>query len=98
MGGLWCAEEQPPMFQYLRPIRERVKALETEGPNGKLYIYQPVWFGCCVCKEDGMMVKVGRGSTRVYKYSHSPTPLRNHEESYELGRRTLVQEEVCILY
>ena len=42
LGGLWCAEEQPPMFQYLRPILERVKALETEGPKGKLYIVHNV--------------------------------------------------------
>lgn len=52
-------------------------------------------FGCSVCKEEGMMVKVCRGSTRVYKYSCPPTSLRNHEECYKLGRRALVQEEVC---
>ena len=31
LGGLWCANEQPPIFQYLQPILERCKQLETEG-------------------------------------------------------------------
>ena len=42
-------------------------------------------FGCSVCKEEGMVVKVGRGSTHVYTCSQPLAPLRNHKECYELG-------------
>jgi hypothetical protein len=31
LAGLWSAPEDPPMFQYLRPLMERCKSLETTG-------------------------------------------------------------------
>ena len=37
LGGLWCAKDQPPLFQYLKPIIEHCKALETEGYTSHLY-------------------------------------------------------------
>ena len=52
-------------------------------------------FGCTVCKEEGMVVQVGRGTTRVYKYSEPSAPLRGHKECFDLGKRALLQDKVC---
>ena len=143
MGGLWCAKDQPPLFQYFKPILERCKALETEGLTSHLYhndhnslfcivcgagvqvsidenktatcrvkvlcatIDLPAKakvldfvqfngkFGCTVCKQEGEMIKAGKGSTRVYQYTDTPAPLRNHKECFKLGRRAIVLEQVC---
>ena len=53
-------------------------------------------FGCTICKQEGMVVKVGRGNTRVYKPSLAIAPLRNHEECYTLGQTALFADQVCI--
>ena len=31
LAGLWCSRQQPPMFNYLRPILERCAALQHKG-------------------------------------------------------------------
>ena len=51
-------------------------------------------YGCSVCKEEGLIVRVGRGTTRVYKCRQPLAPLRSHEECYMFGKRALQQEEV----
>ena len=48
-----------------------------------------------MCKEEGLVVKVGKGNTRVYKYSEQLV-LRNHEECYALGRKALLEEKVYV--
>lgn len=54
-------------------------------------------FGCTVCKEEGLMVKVGRVHTCVYKYME-PLALRNHKECFTFGRQALQEEEVCTMH
>ena len=66
----------------------KAKVLNFTQYNGR--------FGCTVCKQEGMTVKVGRGSTHVFGYSDPPAPLRNHAECFELGKIALVQGEVCM--
>ena len=65
----------------------KAKVLQFTNFNGK--------FGCTVCKEEGMVVQVGRGYTRVYKPSLPIAPLRNHKECYTLGQRALLTDQVC---
>lgn len=50
-------------------------------------------FGCTVCKQEGKVVRVGKGRTCVYQYLEH-TSLWTHRECYELGRVALVQDEV----
>lgn len=66
----------------------KAKVLNFTQFNGK--------YGCSVCKEEGLIVKVGRGNTRVYKCTGPFAPLRSHEECYIFGKRALQQEEVII--
>ena len=47
-----------------------------------------------ICKEEGMAVRVGRGSTQVYQYTDQPAPIRNHEECSRFGRMALADNEV----
>ena len=139
LAGLWCAEKQPPAFQYLQPIMETCKSLELEGVSELLFIYVANYhpkigfnvliggeekvckvkvlcatfdlpakakvleftyfngrFGCTVCKEEGIVVKVGRGNTRVFKPS-PPLPLRSHDECYSLGRKALLTGQVTMV-
>ena len=51
-------------------------------------------FGCTVCKQEGMVVEVGRGSTRVYPYSGQILPIQSHEECSRFGRLGLAKNEV----
>ena len=37
LAGLWCSSGTPPMFQYLKPIMEQCKVLETQGNQGKIF-------------------------------------------------------------
>ena len=53
-----------------------------------------VRFGCTVCKEEGTVVKVGKGNARVYPCAKSLATLRNHKECLSLGKRALFLEEV----
>ena len=53
-------------------------------------------FGCTVCKEEGMVVKVGRGTTRVYKYAEPSAPVRSHKECFDIGKKALLQDKVCL--
>lgn len=64
----------------------KAKVLEFTQFNGR--------YGCAVCKEEGIVVRVGRGSTRVYPYSDNLS-LRDHNESAHFGRRALADKEVC---
>ena len=68
----------------------KAKVLEFTNFNGRC--------GCTVCKEEGMVVKVGRGTTRIYKSSQALGPLRSHDECFTLGQRALLQEQVCIVH
>ena len=43
-------------------------------------------FGCTVCKVVGMVVRVCRGTTRVYPYAEPLTELRRHKKCYEMGK------------
>ena len=64
----------------------KAKVLNFTQYNGR--------FGCTVCKEEGMVVKVGKGSTRVYQYMEPLAPLRSHKECFEFGKMALAQYEV----
>ena len=64
----------------------KAKVLSFTQYNGR--------YGCTVCKEEGMVVRVGRGSTRVYQYTDQPAPIRNHEECSRFGQMALAQNEV----
>jgi len=65
----------------------KAKVLKFTQFNGR--------FGCTVCKEEGMVVTVGRGRTRVYPYTDPLAQLRRHKECYEMGKVALSQDEVC---
>lgn len=51
-------------------------------------------FGCSKCLQEGEVVAVGRGHTRVYPYLDTPAPLRSHAESYSLGMKALQTQKV----
>ena len=44
------------------------------------------------------MVKVGKGSTRVYQYTDPLAQLRSHRECFEFGKMALVQDEVRTMH
>ena len=67
----------------------KAKALNFNQFNGK--------YGCSVCKQEGLVVRVGRGNARVYQCAQPLAPLRSHEECYAFGVRALQKEEVHIL-
>ena len=41
-----------------------------------------------------MVVKVGKGSTRVYQSTEPLAPLRSHKECFEFGKMALAQDEI----
>ena len=68
----------------------KAKVLNFTQYNGR--------YGCTVCKQEGVVVNVGRGSTRVYQYTDPLAQLRSHRECFEFGKMALVQDEVRTLY
>lgn len=68
----------------------KAKVLNFTQYNGR--------FGCTVCKQEGVVVKVGKGSTRVYQYTDPLAQLRSHRECFEFGKMALVQDEVRTMH
>ena len=54
-------------------------------------------YECTVCTQEGTVVKVGRGSTRVYPYLQPCAPIRTRDESYEFAKSALSIEEVSYI-
>lgn len=67
----------------------KAKILDAAQFNGQ--------FGCSVCKQEGQVVKVGRGTSRVFEYVEPPPPMRTHSECYSHGKKAVKQQKVSLL-
>ena len=76
------------VLSAIADLPAKAKLLNFMQFNGK--------YGCSVCEQEGKVVPVGRGQTRVYEYINCP-PQRSHLKCYELGKKALRKETASIL-